>query len=227
MRLIRFLSTLLVAIVLTSGSGGTAQALTVPLCPEVIQVIFIDKLGPDATPEPPLPAPLKDYSEVLGIGFVGSGTTPFVATPVTGAIDFPIAISEIVANALAENPAFSTPVGKDSNVRLAAVVLSGAMPETDACVVEVWDRQFRPEITAVEEGTTVYWYNRANQNHRARPSGFGICNFDTGILSPGESDSHEFDEPASFPCNYEDPGFVGLRNQITVCSADSEEFFCK
>lgn len=225
---LRFVAALMLAMVLHSELREMSRAFTVPICQESFQVILIDNGESPATPEPPpLPPPLEDYSEVLGIASVGAGQEPDFATPTAGALETPAQVAEIVATALAENPSVRFLKGDQRNVRVAAVVFAGPASTTDSCAVEVWDREFRPRQTAVKEGTTVYWWNRGGQPHRVKPSGSGICNFDTGVLVPGEFGSHEFDEPAEFPCRYEDPGFDRLHNDVTVCSTNSEDWVCR
>ena len=194
----------------------------VPLCKNVKLSL---QSGREHTPDPEdlLPAPLEDYSEVLGLTPPAMTPVPPDATPVASIIDAARTIGISIAAELLETMAAAT----GNEIPLVLSMLAQPAPDPEGCAIEMHDSQFRPRLTVVREGTEVFWYNRGGQPHRAMPeSRSGICNFDTGRINPEKNKSHEFDEPAESPCSFSDPAFVGLTHRIIVCSPEIDQILC-
>ena len=215
----RILTALIVLLVLHAISSVPTQAQQ--LCPDPdIHLVLISGDGtPTAGPEDLLPPPLDDYSELLDLD------APPGATPEARIIEFPN-LMEIISRNVATIALIGESPGDELETHVFSPALNQPNPDLEACVVEIWDSQFRPTITAVPIGTRVYWINLGAQHHRVMAEGSGVCNFDTGVLLPSESGSHDFDDMPTSPCIFNDPSFFGLEHQIIVCPSEDPGLFC-
>jgi plastocyanin len=79
---------------------------------------------------------------------------------------------------------------------LVALALPGGVGAADEVVII--GQRLRPAELAIEPGTTVTWQNRHDERHRVR-SEDGPERLDSKNLDPGESWSHTFTLPGTYP----------------------------
>jgi plastocyanin len=70
-----------------------------------------------------------------------------------------------------------------------------ASPGAEACTIDIRNLAYHPGQTEIAMGTTVTWTNSDTVPHTATATD---GTFDSGILDPGKSYSHTFDDAGTF-----------------------------
>jgi plastocyanin len=97
----------------------------------------------------------------------------------------------------------------------------GAPVYAQTVSVSVIDDQFVPKTLTITAGTTVTWTNNGGMTHSVTADD---GSYDSGNLSPGQSFSHTYTTPGTYPyyCVFHGaPGGVGMSGTITVTGASA------
>jgi plastocyanin len=110
-------------------------------------------------------------------------------------------------DAAGDGQADDTPTAQDP------VVLEG-----DEVAVTSLDNTFRAPVIQVQPGTTVVWSNRGRNQHDVLPVEGDAWGVDISDFQPGDTYSHTFDEPGTYPyyCSIHGTTTTGMVGSVVV-----------
>jgi plastocyanin len=90
--------------------------------------------------------------------------------------------------------------------------------EGDEVAVTSLDNTFRAPVIQVQPGTTVVWSNRGRNQHDVLPVEGDAWGVDVGDFQPGDTYSHTFDEPGTYPyyCSIHGTTTTGMVGTVLV-----------
>lgn len=120
--------------------------------------------------------------------------------------------------ASATGSADTTPTGQTVAPAPVTATRAQSVRAAGSASVSARDNLFAPPSLTIDVGDTVTWSNDGDNAHTVTANGGG---FDSGNLDPGQSFSHSFSEPGTFPyyCQYHRS--AGMTGTIKVLASSS------
>jgi plastocyanin len=99
-----------------------------------------------------------------------------------------------------------------------ATVEDPVVMEGDEVAVTSLDNTFRAPVIQVQPGTTVVWSNRGRNQHDVLPVEGDAWGVELGEFEPGDTYSHTFDEPGTYPyyCSIHGTTTTGMVGTVVV-----------
>jgi plastocyanin len=115
-------------------------------------------------------------------------------------------------------PGEATPPASPPVAGSSATVSAAGSASVSADDNPAGDNFFAPSSITIQAGGTVTWSNDGQVTHTVTANN---GSFNSGDLNPGQSFSHKFTQPGTFPYYCEPHQFVCMKGTVTVQAADS------